>query len=75
VDKKLYTAKQVAKWFQVSTKTVAAWQKKGVFPERVRTPGGHRRFKGADVLAELKKYGYAIPEELAGVEQGSEVNA
>lgn len=66
MPEKLYTVTQVAKWFQVSTKTVGAWQKKGVFPGGVRTPGGHRRFKGAEVLAELKKYGYAIPAELAG---------
>jgi DNA-binding transcriptional MerR regulator len=73
VGEKLFTVTQVAKWFQVSSKTVGAWQKKGVFPAGVRTPGGHRRFRGAEVLAELKKYGYAIPTEL--VEQDGEASA
>jgi N-acetyl-anhydromuramyl-L-alanine amidase AmpD len=72
---KLYTAAKVAPWFQVSAKTILAWETKGKFPKALPTPGGQRRFKGPEIRAELAKYGYPIPEELEPKDPGGEVLA
>jgi predicted site-specific integrase-resolvase len=64
MKQKLYTAAQVAPWFQVNPKTILNWETAGKFVKAIPTPGGHRRFKGEDIRAELAKLGYEIPEEL-----------
>lgn len=44
-------AGQVAELFHVSPKTIARWSKEGLLKDVriVRTLGGHRRFKSADI--------------------------
>jgi excisionase family DNA binding protein len=41
---------QVARAFGVDSRTVTRWTNDGVLP-CIRTPGGHRRYKAADVAA------------------------
>jgi excisionase family DNA binding protein len=48
------TPGQVAERFNVNPKTVARWASTGVRPS-IRTPGGHRRFREADVVALLNR--------------------
>jgi excisionase family DNA binding protein len=47
-QEKLLTPAEVANLYRVDPKTVMRWAKSGVMP-CVRTPGGHRRFRVADV--------------------------
>ena len=46
----LLTPAQVASIFKVDSKTVSRWAKQGKLTS-YRTPGGHRRYKEAEVLA------------------------
>lgn len=46
----ILTTQQVADVFSVHPNTVVKWANDGVLPY-FRTPGGHRRFYGADVEA------------------------
>ena len=48
---------EVARLFGTSPKTVVRWAKSGQLPA-VRTLGGHRRFRRADVEAALAAGGY-----------------
>lgn len=48
----LLTPAEVADAFRVSPKTVARWANSGLLPA-MRTLGGHRRFRRADVEAAL----------------------
>jgi excisionase family DNA binding protein len=41
---------EVAALLQVSRRSVAAWASRGLIPY-IETPGGHRRFRAADVRA------------------------
>jgi excisionase family DNA binding protein len=50
---RLLTPAEVAKLFYVDPKTVSAWAKTGKL-RCIKTPGGHRRFYEADVLALLE---------------------
>jgi excisionase family DNA binding protein len=59
----LYTASDVARFCQVDLKTIHNWADKGEI-RHFRTPGRHLRFRRLDVLEFLRRYGYAIPEEL-----------
>jgi len=59
----LFTASDVARFCQVDLKTIHNWADKGEIPH-FRTPGRHLRFRRLDVLDFLRKYGYAVPEEL-----------
>jgi excisionase family DNA binding protein len=44
----LLTPGEVARLFRVDPKTVTRWAAQGRLPS-IRTPGGHRRFRAADV--------------------------
>lgn len=50
----LLTPGEVAAMFSVNPKTVTRWAKSGKLPS-IRTLGGHRRFKAADILAALHR--------------------
>ena len=63
--KDLFTASQVARFCQVDLKTIHNWAERGEVPH-FRTPGRHLRFRRADILHFLRKYGYPIPSELDG---------
>lgn len=52
---KLLTAGEVARLFAVNPKTVSRWAKAGKL-ECIRTLGGHRRYKEADVRALLGNF-------------------
>jgi len=54
------TSAEVAELFRVDARTVTRWAEKGRIGS-FRTPGGHRRFHRADVLALL-----APPQEEGG---------
>jgi excisionase family DNA binding protein len=45
---KLYTPAEVARMFRVDPRTVTRWAGAGKLAS-IRTPGGHRRFKAAEV--------------------------
>ena len=47
---RLLRAGEVAAILQVSRRSVAAWASRGMIPF-IETPGGHRRFRAADVRA------------------------
>lgn len=49
---RLLAPAEVAKLLRVSTKTPSRWAIAGKLPS-TKTPGGHRRFREADVLAIL----------------------
>jgi len=47
---RLLRAGEVAALLQVSRRSIAAWASRGLIPF-IETPGGHRRFRAADVRA------------------------
>lgn len=49
----LWTPGEVATLFRVDPKTVSRWALAGLLPS-LRTPGGHHRFRDADVRALFK---------------------
>jgi excisionase family DNA binding protein len=49
----LLTPAEVARMFRVDPKTVTRWAKAGRIAS-LRTPGGHRRYREADVQALLR---------------------
>lgn len=55
----------VAKMIGADPKTVTRWQAEGKFTE-YRTPGGHRRFDEAEVIAYLQPKPRGAPAEAAG---------
>jgi excisionase family DNA binding protein len=59
----LFTASDVARFCQVDLKTIHNWADKGEI-RHFRTPGRHLRFRRLDVLDFLRRYRYAIPDEL-----------
>ena len=61
--KELFTASEVAKFCQVDLKTIHNWADRGEI-RHFRTPGRHLRFRRADVLDFLRKFGYPVPEVL-----------
>jgi len=62
----LFTASEVARFCQVDLKTIHNWADKGEI-RHFRTPGRHLRFRRLEVLEFLRRYGYAIPDELRAV--------
>jgi excisionase family DNA binding protein len=48
----LLTPAEVAAAFRVNAKTVRKWALQGKLPA-VRTPGGHRRYRAADIEKQL----------------------
>jgi len=63
--KELFTASEVARFCQVDLKTIHNWADRGEI-RHFRTPGRHLRFRRADVLDFLRRYGYPVPDGLAG---------
>lgn len=61
--KELFTASEVARFCQVDLKTIHNWADRGEI-RHFRTPGRHLRFRRADVVDFLRKYGYPVPEAL-----------
>ena len=60
--------RQAAQMLGVHPATVRAWADKGELPSR-RTPGGHRRFRRADLLLQAEKHTEVQPlEELVDVD-------
>lgn len=64
-EEKLYTPAEVAELFRVDPKTVARWDKNGVFERNninvVRTMGNHRRFYKIEIDALLKRMSSGAP--------------
>ncbi|QRV02384.1 helix-turn-helix domain-containing protein [Arcanobacterium phocisimile] len=60
-DTELMTPAEVATLFRVDPKTVARWSDSGKIPS-IRTLGGHRRFRRADILAILENNTTEISE-------------
>lgn len=54
LETRLLRAGEVAMLLQVSRRSVAAWAQRGLLPY-IETPGGHRRFRAADVRALVSK--------------------
>lgn len=61
--KELFTASEVARFCQVDLKTIHNWAERGEI-RHFRTPGRHLRFRRADVLDFLRRYGYPVPDVL-----------
>ena len=57
---KLLTPAEVAAMWRVDPKTITTWAKEGKLTS-VRTPGGHRRYKEAEVRALLAGEPAAAP--------------
>ncbi|MGH2784842.1 MAG: helix-turn-helix domain-containing protein [Actinomycetota bacterium] len=50
LESRLLRAGEVAALLQVSRRSIAVWAQRGLIPF-IETPGGHRRFRAADVRA------------------------
>ncbi len=53
-ERELMAPHEVARIFRVSPATITRWARVGLLPS-TRTPGGHRRFERANVLAHLER--------------------
>ena len=60
----LFTAPQVAKICSTDLKTIHNWVNRGEM-KYFRTPGRHLRFRRADILEFLTKFGYPVPVGLS----------
>lgn len=63
VATRLLRAGEVAVLLQVSRRSVAAWASRGLIPF-IETPGGHRRFRAADIRALVASLEKAGPVDL-----------
>jgi excisionase family DNA binding protein len=63
-DDDLFTAPQVARICSTDLKTIHNWVNRSEM-KFFRTPGRHLRFRRADVVTFLKKFGYPIPPGFA----------
>ena len=52
-DGRLLTPEEVAAMFRVDPKTVSRWANRGRIGS-IKTPGGHRRFREAEILKLLR---------------------
>ncbi|MGI5225925.1 MerR family DNA-binding transcriptional regulator [Actinoallomurus sp. CA-142502] len=68
-DEELLTPREVAEIFGVTAATVAAWARVGMIVSFVRTPGGHRRYRRAEVLALRDARRPAEPNPEQGMER------
>lgn len=59
-DDDLFTAPQVARICSTDLKTIHNWVNRGEM-KFFRTPGRHLRFRRADVVSFLKRFGYPVP--------------
>ena len=59
----IFTTYQIAKALNADISTVIGWIDAGKL-KAYKTPGGHRRVNGNDLLEFLKKYDMPVPEEL-----------
>lgn len=57
----LFSTHDIAGMIQVDASTVSKWIDKGILLA-FRTPGGHRRVRGSDLVAFLQQYQMPIPE-------------
>ncbi len=65
---KYYTTYQVAKYLGVSLPTVVNWVNSGLLAAH-RTPGGHRRIAGNDIIVFAREHNYPLTDQL--LDQGS----
>jgi len=61
-DDDLLTPREAARMLGVRVPTLAWWARTGALKPAVRTPGGHRRYRLADVLAHREAAGRHDPE-------------
>jgi hypothetical protein len=65
-EEQMYTPAEVADLFRVDPKTVARWDKTGVFERNnvnvVRTMGNHRRFYKVEIDALLQRMSSGAPK-------------
>jgi excisionase family DNA binding protein len=54
-DEELLTPREVAEIFGVSAVTIGRWARTGVLKPAMRTPGGQRRYRRADVRAKAQE--------------------
>jgi excisionase family DNA binding protein len=59
----LYTTHDISRLVQVDPSTVSKWIDRGILVA-FRTPGGHRRVRGADLRSFLIAHEMPVPEEL-----------
>jgi excisionase family DNA binding protein len=59
---RLLRAGEVAALLQVSRRSVASWASRGMIPF-IETPGGHRRFRAADVRALVASLECSLDDE------------
>lgn len=62
LDQTLLRPGQVAILLQVSRRSVAAWASDGRLPS-ITTPGGHRRFRAADVRRLVESLTVTVPSD------------
>jgi hypothetical protein len=53
-ETELVTANEIAATFKVVPKTVGRWVASGKLPEPIDYPGGHRRWRLADIQAAMQ---------------------
>lgn len=63
MGKDYYTTHEISDLLKVDFTTVIDWCDKGKI-QCYKTPGGHRRVLPRDLFAFMRKFGFAIPEEL-----------
>jgi excisionase family DNA binding protein len=68
-DESLLTPREVAEMLGVRVTTVSRWARTGVLKPTVRTPGGHRRYDRADVLALQESAEHGITSERRRLEE------
>lgn len=64
----LLTSYQVGNILQVNPSSINKWVKDGRIPA-FRTPGGHRRFRAADIVAFLSSHNMPVPDSLQAASQ------